>query len=296
MNGTCMLFSEMHSLRQLTLCLNYFQFILVPDWNKRVQNVPIMLIFPSWKHDKNWWKSITKIAKSLRALGRCPEPHSLPSARPRNLLQELDPTCRGSSAPTTPPQVNTLVPFWPMAQKFPLTDDHRQKEQTIDTLPSGWVVSLLNSIQMDWKVKQVFHLLSRWKQNIINPAKQSYLDFHISTLATCYGVLFVIINRWLWYPLQRNASCSHTVVPASFFAHDDPLSTRSMAYSWQEILNTSPLPLWSHGTSLSLNLQPIGFNHGGEGSIALTTCLQQQQQQISTKSCFLALPLCMINA
>ena len=136
----------MHSLRLMTLCLNYFQFILVSDWNKRVQNVPIILIFPSWKHDKKWWKSIAKIAKSLRASGRCPEPRSLPSARPRKLFRELDPNCRGSSAPTTPPQVNTFVPFWPMAWwKIPLTEYHRQKEQTIDTLPSGWVVHLLYS-------------------------------------------------------------------------------------------------------------------------------------------------------
>ena len=50
-----------------------------------------------------------------------------------------------------------------MAQKDPLTDDHRQKEHTVYNLPTG-IVSLL--------------------------AKQSFADLHIFTLATCYGVPF----------------------------------------------------------------------------------------------------------
>jgi hypothetical protein len=132
----------MHSLRLMTLCLNYFQFILVSDWNKRVQNVPITLIFPSWKHDKKMMKINCKNSKIPQSFGTLPR---TPLAAVSETTRAL-PICRGSSAPTTPPQVNTFVPFWPMAWwKFPLTEYHRQKEQTIDTLPSGWVVHLLYS-------------------------------------------------------------------------------------------------------------------------------------------------------
>ncbi len=55
---------------------------------------------------------------------------------------QLLPLARPQGAPTTPPQVNTFVPFLPMAQKDPLTNDHRQKEQTVNNLQSG-IVSLL---------------------------------------------------------------------------------------------------------------------------------------------------------
>ena len=88
--------------------------------------LPIMSFFPSWKNDR---KLIEKLETFLRASGRCPEPRSLPSARPRDLFRELDPIRKGSSAPTTPPLDKVHCAFCPRARKFLLTDDHRQQTE-----------------------------------------------------------------------------------------------------------------------------------------------------------------------
>ena len=169
----------MHSLRLMTLCLNYFQFILVSDWNKRVQNVPIIRSFLSWKHDNKWWKSIAKVAKSLRASGRCPEPRSLPSARPRELFRELDPTCRGSSAPTTPPQVNTFVPLCLLA--------HGVVKISLDWVPLSkgtnnwhspeWMSCSLALLNSEWieKWNEFFSLTEQKKY--VNLAERRFADF-----------------------------------------------------------------------------------------------------------------------
>ena len=137
MSGTCMFFSEMHSLRQLTLCLNYFQFILVPDWKKRVQNVPIMLIFPSWKHDKKWWKSIAKIAKSL--------PHLQGLIRPYN-----------------PATGQHLCAFLAHGAKFPL-DQWPSSKGTNNWHSPEWMSCTLALLNSEWieKWTKFFHLLSK---------------------------------------------------------------------------------------------------------------------------------------
>ena len=156
----------MHSLRLMTLC-------------KRVQNVPIIRIFLSWKHDNKWWKSIAKVAKSLRASGRCPEPRSLPSARPRELFRELDPTCRGSSAPTTPPQVNTFVPFGPWrGENFPWlsTIVKRNKQLTLSRVDE--LFTCFTQLWVDWEVKRVF--FTYWAKQIRKSSWTTFCRFPLT--------------------------------------------------------------------------------------------------------------------
>ena len=91
--------------------------------------------------------------------------------------------------------------------------------------------------------------------------------------------LFVITNQCLWYPLKRPLPPAHTQL-----CLQSMLLTMTLWVQQWHILDRkcSRLPLWSHGTSLFHNPQPTGFNHGGEESIALEPCLQQQQQPTST--------------
>ncbi len=91
----------------------------------------------------------------------------------------------------------------------------------------------------------------------------------------CYHQPMVVI------PTEKAfASRSYTVVSAAPVTHNEPLSTKATAYSWQEMLNTSLLPLWSHGTFRFHNPQPTGFNHGGEESILLSlACNNSSNQQ-----------------
>ena len=75
--------------------------------------------FLSWKNYRRWWKSILQWAIFPQASGRYPKPCLLPSARPRKLFWELDPICRGSSAPITPSQDDILYASMVSWCKFP---------------------------------------------------------------------------------------------------------------------------------------------------------------------------------
>ena len=115
-----------------------------------------MLIFPSWKHDKNWWKSIAKIAKSLRASGRCPEPRSLPSARPRELLRGSTPFVRAHPPLQPRHWIISIVPFWPRARKKSLDWWSSSTDKVISSRVE-WYTDL-TQLQMDWEEERVFHL------------------------------------------------------------------------------------------------------------------------------------------
>ena len=151
----------------------------MPGWNNSVQNVPTMLIFLSWKIDKKWWKSIVKIATSLRASGHCPESRSLPSAKPHELFRELDLTCRGSPAPTTLPQVDTFVPFDPWrGENFPWlnTNVKRNKQLTLSRVDE--LFTCFTQLWVDWEVKRVF--FTYWAKKIRKSSWTTFCRFPLT--------------------------------------------------------------------------------------------------------------------
>ncbi len=132
----------------------------------------LMSSFPSWKNDR---KLMQKLQIFLRASGRCLEPRLLPSARPRELFWELDPTCRGSSAPTTPPLDGILYAFLAHGAKFfLLTDDYCQHDKNVCNLPSGIVHCPYSTPDGLRKWNEFFHLLSK---KCINLAERHFADF-----------------------------------------------------------------------------------------------------------------------
>ena len=153
----------MHSLRLMTLCLNYFQFILVSDWNKQVQNVPIILIFPELETWQKMMKINCKNGKIPQSFGTLPRTPLAAVSETTRALSGARPHLQGLTRPYNPATGWHLCAFWPMAWwKFPLTEYQRQKEQTIDTLPSGWVVHLLYSTLSGLRSEtSFFHLLSK---------------------------------------------------------------------------------------------------------------------------------------
>ncbi len=103
-----------------------------------------------------------KNSKSLRASGRCPEPHSLRQRDQVSLFVSSTPLA-GAHPPLQPRhRLTPLCLFSPWRKKFLLTTDYCQQDKKTFTI--SWVELYidLTQLQMDWVVERIFH----WSKNI----------------------------------------------------------------------------------------------------------------------------------
>ena len=117
--------------------------------------LPIIFIFPNWKNDRKFMKFNYSKGKFPQGFGMLPCTPLTAVSNTMWALMGAWPHLRGSTAPTTPPQANTFMPFCPWHRPCL---NHWSSSTRTKTSTISWVEleACFTQLWKDWEVKRIF--------------------------------------------------------------------------------------------------------------------------------------------